>query len=63
MCTQCDTKGKTWLSREEAANFIGKHPETLRRLVARGELQRYKQGSRVMFKRDELVEYLTPKPA
>jgi excisionase family DNA binding protein len=64
MCTVCDKGAEPeWLTRYEASEYIGRNVETLRRAVRNGELQKYKRGGRVLFRRDELDEWHKPKPA
>jgi excisionase family DNA binding protein len=59
MCTVCETD--EWMGRLEAAKYLHVHPETLRRIVKRGELPRYRQGRETVFRKHDLDKYKTPK--
>jgi excisionase family DNA binding protein len=45
------------LDAEEAANFLGAHRETIRRLARKGEIPAYKVGKDWRFRRDELLKW------
>jgi excisionase family DNA binding protein len=55
---------RTWLTQDEAANYLGVTDRTLRRYVASGELPAYRLGSRLLrFKQADLDALLHLVPA
>jgi len=46
------------LTSQEAASFLRISVNSLRNLVDKGEIARVKLGHRVLFRRDELMEYV-----
>ena len=64
MCAACDTENPSeWLSRVEAAKYLGVHTESIRRAVNRGDLIKYTRNGRAFYRREDLIEYHRPKPA
>lgn len=65
MCAVCkETRQESeWLSRVEAAQYLGVHTESIRRAVKRGDLIKYTRNGRPFYRREDLVEYHRPKPA
>ena len=52
-----------WISLNEAAEYLGVQPLTVRRMVARGDLTAYRLGSRLLrFDRAELDAAMRPVP-
>lgn len=50
--------GRDVLSARQAAEFLGAHMETIRRLARRGELPAYKVGQDWRFRRDALIRWM-----
>ena len=48
------------LSLDEAADFLGVHPKTVRRMVDRSEIRGYHLGKLLRFKQEDLDRALVP---
>lgn len=52
-----------WLTMREAAAYLRVHPETLRRYVKGGRIQRYGEGKRQRYNRLDLDDYAKNHPS
>ena len=50
------------MNAKEAAQFLGAHVETIRRLARKGEVPAYKVGKDWRFRREALVEWVDGHP-
>ena len=50
-----EAKDERLLNTEEAANLLGVTPETIRRRVRAGEYKATRKGSKMMFRREDVV--------
>ncbi|MGX1024977.1 helix-turn-helix domain-containing protein [Psychroflexus sp. MBR-150] len=57
---QKEPSGSQYLSRSETAKLLKISLPTLTNLVSQGRIQSYSIGKRVLFKRDEVEQALTP---
>ena len=53
---------KKYFNVDEAADFTGRTPDAIRRMVERGQIPYRKWGKRVIFVREELEEFLDNLP-
>jgi excisionase family DNA binding protein len=59
-----DTSGKTWLTRQEAADRAGRDLSTIARWLREGRLSKHVSGlNRVCIDADELDALMNPTPA
>lgn len=56
-----DEKEKEFLTKEEAAELIGVHPETIRRWHLKEGLKVYKFGRTLRIRRQDLLDFLSQK--